>query len=120
MCNLYGKIGVYNDHGGIALARDEGRAIAGALGKDNMACILQNHGLVYDDAQRYSICADLVPILDSLLVGQLSMRLHSYSTASIKLAMDSSWRKLPQLMGFRRRSFLTTSLSIQQHLCNQL
>ena len=53
MCNLYGKIGVYDDHGGIALARDEGRAIAGALGKDNMTCILQNHGLVYDDAQRY-------------------------------------------------------------------
>lgn len=42
-CNFYGKCSVYNDHGGIALAQDEGRQIAEALG-DNMACILQNHG----------------------------------------------------------------------------
>ncbi|KAL4800420.1 class II aldolase/adducin N-terminal [Aspergillus venezuelensis] len=45
-CSFYGKLGVYDDHGGIALAVDEGRAIANALGKDNIACILQNHGLL--------------------------------------------------------------------------
>jgi len=42
-CNFYGKCSVYDDHGGIALAQDEGIQIAKALG-DNMACILQNHG----------------------------------------------------------------------------
>ncbi|KAL2826971.1 class II aldolase/adducin N-terminal [Aspergillus cavernicola] len=45
-CNFYGKLGVYDDHGGVALAQDEGRQIAKALGKDNIACILQNHGLL--------------------------------------------------------------------------
>ncbi|KAJ5931047.1 class II aldolase/adducin N-terminal [Penicillium verhagenii] len=45
-CNFYGKIGVYEDHGGIALATDEGKAIANALGKENTAAILQNHGLI--------------------------------------------------------------------------
>ncbi|QGA13374.1 hypothetical protein EYB26_001023 [Talaromyces marneffei] len=44
-CNFYGKCSVYDDHGGIALAQDEGIQIAKALG-DNMACILQNHGLL--------------------------------------------------------------------------
>lgn len=43
-CNLYGRIGIYDDHAGIALSQDEGKAIAKALGKDNIACILQNHG----------------------------------------------------------------------------
>ncbi|KAE8329205.1 class II aldolase/adducin N-terminal [Aspergillus sergii] len=45
-CNFYGKLSVYEDHGGIALAADEGRAIANALGKTSMAAILQNHGLI--------------------------------------------------------------------------
>ncbi|KAJ3538595.1 hypothetical protein NM208_g5835 [Fusarium decemcellulare] len=45
-CNVFGKLGVYEDHGGIALAKDEGRAIAKALGPTNAACILQNHGLI--------------------------------------------------------------------------
>ncbi|KAL4928460.1 class II aldolase/adducin domain protein [Aspergillus undulatus] len=45
-CNFYGKLSVYEDHGGVALAADEGRAIANALGKDNIGCILQNHGLL--------------------------------------------------------------------------
>ncbi|KAJ0424070.1 class II aldolase/adducin N-terminal [Aspergillus carlsbadensis] len=45
-CNFYGKLSVYEDHGGVALAVDEGRQIARALGKDNIACILQNHGLL--------------------------------------------------------------------------
>ncbi|KAL3466671.1 class II aldolase/adducin N-terminal [Aspergillus heterothallicus] len=45
-CNFFGKLSVYEDHGGVALAVDEGRAIAKALGKDNIACILQNHGLL--------------------------------------------------------------------------
>lgn len=43
-CNLYAKIGVYQEHGRIALAQDEGRAIVVALGKTNTAVILQNHG----------------------------------------------------------------------------
>lgn len=43
-CNLYGRIGVYNNHGGIALSQEEGKQIAEALGKENIACILQNHG----------------------------------------------------------------------------
>jgi hypothetical protein len=37
-------VGVYEDHGGIVLSADEGKAIAKALGKENIACILQNHG----------------------------------------------------------------------------
>ncbi|KAL3460786.1 class II aldolase/adducin N-terminal [Aspergillus heterothallicus] len=45
-CNFYGKVAVYEEHGGIALAVDEGRAIASALGKENMAAILMNHGLI--------------------------------------------------------------------------
>ncbi|KAE8380021.1 class II aldolase/adducin N-terminal [Aspergillus bertholletiae] len=45
-CNFYGKLGVYIEHGGIALAQDEGKQIAKALGDDKMACILQNHGLL--------------------------------------------------------------------------
>lgn len=43
-CNFYGKLGVYVDHGGIALAQEEGQQIAKALGEDKIACILQNHG----------------------------------------------------------------------------
>lgn len=43
-CNFYGKLSVYDSHGGIALAQEEGEQIAKALGKDNIACILQNHG----------------------------------------------------------------------------
>lgn len=43
-CNFYGKLSVYDSHGGIALAQEEGQQIAKALGKDNVACILQNHG----------------------------------------------------------------------------
>ncbi|KAF7121593.1 hypothetical protein CNMCM5793_009063 [Aspergillus hiratsukae] len=45
-CNFYGKLGVYDDHGGIALAQEEGAQIAKALGEKNIACILQNHGLL--------------------------------------------------------------------------
>ncbi|CAG8195646.1 unnamed protein product [Penicillium salamii] len=45
-CNLYGKLGVHAEHGGIALAQEEGRAIANALGKTNTAAILQNHGSI--------------------------------------------------------------------------
>ncbi|KAI8658092.1 hypothetical protein NCS55_01083800 [Fusarium keratoplasticum] len=45
-CNFYGKQSVYDDHGGAALAQEEGQAIAAALGKDNMVCILKNHGLL--------------------------------------------------------------------------
>jgi hypothetical protein len=43
-CNFYGKLSVYDDHGGIALAQEEGEQIAKALGEKNIACILQNHG----------------------------------------------------------------------------
>lgn len=43
-CNFFGRVGVYEDHGGIVLSADEGKAIAKALGKENIACILQNHG----------------------------------------------------------------------------
>ncbi|KAL4787719.1 class II aldolase/adducin N-terminal [Aspergillus varians] len=45
-CNLYGKISTYDEHGGVAMAQEEGRAIANALGKESTACILQNHGLI--------------------------------------------------------------------------
>ncbi|KAI5286686.1 hypothetical protein KEM52_001890, partial [Ascosphaera acerosa] len=44
-CNLYGKLAVYDDHGGIALAQEEGQAIAAALGSKS-AVILKNHGLL--------------------------------------------------------------------------
>jgi hypothetical protein len=45
-CNFFGRLGVYEDHGGIVLSSEEGKNIAKALGPDNIACILQNHGLV--------------------------------------------------------------------------
>ncbi|KAK2763118.1 hypothetical protein FQN54_009753 [Arachnomyces sp. PD_36] len=45
-CNFYGKLGVYKSFGGIVLAKEEGQNIAASLGKDNMAVILQNHGLL--------------------------------------------------------------------------
>ncbi|KAJ5499619.1 hypothetical protein LT330_000475 [Penicillium expansum] len=45
-CNFFGRVGVYEDHGGIVLSAEEGKAIAKALGKENIACILQNHGLL--------------------------------------------------------------------------
>lgn len=45
-CNFYGIQSVYEAHGGAALAREEGEAIARALGQDNSVCILQNHGYV--------------------------------------------------------------------------
>ncbi|KAL4779004.1 class II aldolase/adducin N-terminal [Aspergillus varians] len=45
-CNFYGKLSVYDDHAGVALAREEGQAIANALGEGNIGCILQNHGLL--------------------------------------------------------------------------
>ncbi|KAF7535352.1 hypothetical protein G7054_g5449 [Neopestalotiopsis clavispora] len=62
-CNLYGIVGVYAEHGGIALAQDEGRAIAQSLGKTNTACILMNHGLItcgttVDEAAFLFYCLD--------------------------------------------------------------
>lgn len=45
-CNLYGIQSVYDDHGGQAIAQEEGQAIAAALGPDNLVCILKNHGLL--------------------------------------------------------------------------
>ncbi|ETS74133.1 hypothetical protein PFICI_13999 [Pestalotiopsis fici W106-1] len=62
-CNLYGKVGVYDEYGGIALAQDEGRAIAKSLGKTNTASILMNHGLItcgttVDEAAFLFYCLD--------------------------------------------------------------
>ncbi|KAH7367126.1 class II aldolase/adducin N-terminal [Plectosphaerella cucumerina] len=45
-CNLYGIQSVYDDHGGQAIAQEEGRAIAAALGPKSLVCILKNHGLL--------------------------------------------------------------------------
>ncbi|RMJ21270.1 hypothetical protein PHISP_07859 [Aspergillus sp. HF37] len=45
-CNFYGRLGVYDSHGGVALAQEEGQQIARALGPDSIGCILQNHGLL--------------------------------------------------------------------------
>ncbi|KAF4760684.1 hypothetical protein HAV15_005532 [Penicillium sp. str.  len=50
-CNFFGRVGVYEDHGGIVLSADEGKAIAKALGKENIACILQNHGSLLKQQQ---------------------------------------------------------------------
>ena len=57
-CNFFGRVGVYEDHGGIVLSAEEGKAIAKALGKGNIACILQNHGWV--DFRRCFFCMRLV------------------------------------------------------------
>jgi hypothetical protein len=45
-CNFYGKLGVYESFGGVALAQEEGQNIAASLGKENSAVILQNHGYI--------------------------------------------------------------------------
>lgn len=55
-CNFFGRLGVYEDHGGIVLSSEEGKNIAKALGPDNIACILQNHGLVDISPLGFLLC----------------------------------------------------------------
>ncbi|KAI1505585.1 class 2 aldolase adducin domain-containing protein [Biscogniauxia marginata] len=45
-CAFYKNLGVYEGFGGVALAPEEGRRIADALGPENLNLILQNHGLL--------------------------------------------------------------------------
>jgi hypothetical protein len=51
-CKLCGEVGVYQEHGSIALAWVERLAIANALGKVSSAAILQSHG----DADFHLFC----------------------------------------------------------------
>lgn len=69
-CNFFGKISVYDDHGGVALAQEEGAAIAKALGKDSIGCILQNHGYVFHVLNRSS-CSILYGMADHSFLGSL-------------------------------------------------
>ena len=45
VCKFYRAHSVYASYGGVVLAEEEGRLIAGALG-DGKACLLMNHGLL--------------------------------------------------------------------------
>lgn len=45
-CALYDNLAVYENFGGVVLAREEGENIAHALGPKMKTCILQNHGLL--------------------------------------------------------------------------
>src|SRR5438034_484827 len=45
-CKFYNAHSVYNSYGGVVLAAEEGERIAEALGPQNKACILRNHGLL--------------------------------------------------------------------------
>lgn len=45
-CAFYNNHSVYEDFGGVAIEAEEGKAIAAALGNNNNAAILQNHGLL--------------------------------------------------------------------------
>ena len=46
VCNFHNAHAVYANYGGIVFGADEGRRIAAALGRDNTAAILMNHGLL--------------------------------------------------------------------------
>ncbi|KAH9907174.1 class II aldolase/adducin N-terminal [Xylariomycetidae sp. FL2044] len=46
MCYFQDDLSVYTSYGGAAIARDEGEAIARALGPRNKNIILQNHGIL--------------------------------------------------------------------------
>ena len=46
VCNFHNAHAVYANYGGIVFGGDEGKRIAAALGKDNRAAILMNHGLL--------------------------------------------------------------------------
>ncbi len=45
-CVFYNECALYDSFGGVVLADEEGRNIAKALGEQNKALILQNHGLL--------------------------------------------------------------------------
>jgi len=45
-CALYDNLAVYENFGGVVLAKEEGENIARALGPRKKTCILQNHGLL--------------------------------------------------------------------------
>ncbi|PWN49838.1 arad-like aldolase/epimerase [Violaceomyces palustris] len=45
-CSFYGQVALYENFGGVVLAEEEGQNIANALGKNNKALILQNHGIL--------------------------------------------------------------------------
>ncbi|CEL00454.1 hypothetical protein ASPCAL00054 [Aspergillus calidoustus] len=62
-CYLYNAHSIYETFGGIALSADEGKQIAAALGPNNKACILRNHGLLtvgstVDEAAYLFICME--------------------------------------------------------------
>ncbi|GMM45962.1 hypothetical protein DAPK24_025370 [Pichia kluyveri] len=46
VCTLYNTHSVYSDFGGVAIEKEEGEAIAKAVGEKNKCVILQNHGLL--------------------------------------------------------------------------
>ncbi|KIV80089.1 hypothetical protein PV11_07616 [Exophiala sideris] len=46
VCTFHEHVAVYNDYGGIVFISDEGKRIAEALGPENKAAILMNHGLL--------------------------------------------------------------------------
>lgn len=69
-CNFYGSQTVYEEHGGIALAQEEGAAIAKALG-NNSVIILKNHGCVYFTFSQ----GDCVLSILIILIAQLSCKL---------------------------------------------
>jgi ribulose-5-phosphate 4-epimerase/fuculose-1-phosphate aldolase len=46
MCYFHEDLSVYANYGGAAIAMEEGKAIANALGPKNKNIILQNHGIL--------------------------------------------------------------------------
>lgn len=46
VCTLFNNHCVYSDFGGVAIEKEEGQAIAKAVGEKNRCVILQNHGLL--------------------------------------------------------------------------
>lgn len=46
MCYFHEDLSVYANYGGAAIAKEEGEAIAKALGPTNKNIILQNHGIL--------------------------------------------------------------------------
>lgn len=45
-CSFYSRCSLYENFGGVVLADEEGDNIAKALGPDNIAMIMQNHGIL--------------------------------------------------------------------------
>ncbi|KAL2817960.1 class II aldolase/adducin N-terminal [Aspergillus cavernicola] len=110
-CYLYNAHSVYESFGGIALSADEGKQIAAALGSQNKACILQNHGLLtvggtVDEAAYLFLCMERSCkgqlLIEAAAANGIPKRLISHEEAEYTFRMASDpqtlyWEFQPHL-----------------------